>query len=105
MHGNYDGAGTRFGGDVVPATSSDPARVSAFAAVDEAAGVVRLMLINKDPGRDLGRRALGLEPSTSARRFSYGADALDGIAEGTADLSAPVVAPAVLDHVVELPLA
>ena len=38
MHGNYDDAGSRFGGDVVAAESSDPARVSAFAAVDEAAG-------------------------------------------------------------------
>ena len=48
MHGNYDDAGSRFGGDVVAVTSSDPDVVSAYAAVDDA-GVARLMLINKDP--------------------------------------------------------
>ena len=61
MHGNYDGAGSRFGGRSCScADADDPTRVSAFAALDEAAGALRVMLINKDP-----ERARGLVPSTS----------------------------------------
>ena len=105
MHGNYDGTGTRFGGDVVPATSSDQASVSAFAAADETAGIVRLMLINKDPAETLDVALAGIQPATSARRFSYGADALGGIVEGTADLSAPVALPPYSITIIEVPLA
>ena len=63
------------------------------------------MLINKDPAETLDVAISGIEPSTSARRFSYGADALDGIAEGTADLSAPVALPPSSITIVEIPLA
>ena len=104
MHGNYDDAGSRFGGDVVTAESSDAARVSAFAAVDEEAGLVRLMLINKDPSEPLRVAISGIEPAPSARRFSYAPEAPEAIAAGTADLTAPLELPAYSMTVVEVPL-
>ena len=51
MHGNYDGKGTRFGGTSVPAQASDPDDVGAYAAVDPASGILRVMLINRDPSK------------------------------------------------------
>ena len=101
MHGNYDGAGARFGGDVLQVTSSDEG-VSAFAAVDPGAGVVRVMLINKDPAAPVGVAVTGIE-STSARRFSYRADALDGIESATADISAPILLAPSSITVLEIP--
>ena len=96
MHGNYDGQGSRFGGDVVAAETSDPDAVSAYAAVDDDAGVMRVMLINKDPANDLGVGLTvdGLGASSSARTFSYGPADASTIVSGTADLTGPLVVPA-----------
>jgi len=51
MHGNYDGAGSRFAGRTVPTRSPDPNRVSAYGALDGA--TLRVMVLNKDPDRDI----------------------------------------------------
>jgi hypothetical protein len=106
MHGNYDGHGSRFGGAVVPATSSDPDSLSAYAAVDDDAGVLRVMLINQNPATDLGADlgVEGLGASSSARTFSYGPADPAAIASGTADLTAPVVVPASSIVVLEVDL-
>ena len=63
------------------------------------------MLINKDPAETLDVALSGLEPATSARRFTYGPTPSTAIAEGTADLSAPVALPASSITLVEVPLA
>ncbi len=91
MHGNYDGEGGRFGGNVAFAESDDPNVVSAFAAVDES-GVTRVMLINKDPERTV---AIDLDVSGEpfagdARRFTYGPDQLDQIVADTVTGSQPL---------------
>ena len=93
MHGNYDSAGSRFGGNVAFAESDAPAIVSVFAAVDEVTGVVRVMLINKDPEQpatiDL---QVGGEPATGEmRRFTYGPEHLDQIVADTVVGSAPLM--------------
>ena len=85
MHGNYDDAGSRFGGRVVPAESTDTGRVSSYAALDEATGVLRVMLVNKDPDDAITTRLdlTGFEPVAEARRFTYGPGDLTGIVADT----------------------
>ena len=89
MYGNYDGAGSRFGGRVVPATSSGDGPVSSYAALDEATGVLRVMLVNQDPEDAITTRLdlTGFEPAAEARRFTYGPDDLTGIVAGTVGAS------------------
>jgi hypothetical protein len=79
MHGNYDDRGSRFGGDVVATTSSDPARVSAFGAVDDEAGLLRVMLVSKDPAEALTVSLTGAGALSGARRFTFGPDTGGGI--------------------------
>jgi Glycoside hydrolase family 44 len=76
MHGNYDGQGSRFAGRVVATESPDPDRLSVFGALDETAGVLRLMLITKDPESPMSvdLHIDGFTPASSARRFTYGPD-------------------------------
>jgi hypothetical protein len=85
MHGNYDDHGSRFAGRVVPAESPDPDRLSVFGALDETAGVLRVMLINKDPESPMSvdLDISGFTPAPSARQFSYGPDDLAQIVPGT----------------------
>jgi hypothetical protein len=73
MHGNYDGQGSRFGGRVVAVDTPDLDRLSAFAALDDAAGRLRVMLINKDPEADLDvQLALGgFEAGPTIHQFTY----------------------------------
>jgi hypothetical protein len=73
MHGNYDGQGARFGGRVVGVDTPDPQRVSAFAALDDEAGHLRVMLINKDPETDLDVHLAidGFSAGSTIRTFSY----------------------------------
>ena len=81
IHGNYDGAGARFGGRVLPAASPEPGRVSSYAALDETTGVLRVLLVNKDPENAITTRLdlTGFEPAADARRFTYGPGDLSGI--------------------------
>jgi Glycoside hydrolase family 44 len=104
MHGNYDGEGSRFGGRVVATESPDPDRLSVFGALDETAGVLRLMLINKDPGSPMSidLRIDGFTPAPSARRFTYGPDDLSEIVTGTYTAGEAVRLPASSITVLEL---
>lgn len=92
MYGNYDGAGSRFGGFVLPATSSDQAAVSAFAALDDATGTIRIMLINKQPDRPIDVGLTGV-PGTTARRYTYSGADLETIVPGEADVTTPIELP------------
>ena len=49
MHGNYDGKGSRFMGTAIAMVNPDADRVATFGAVDPITGVLRVMLINKQP--------------------------------------------------------
>lgn len=104
MHGNYDGAGSRFGGRVVPALSAEPNRVSSYAAIDEATGVLRVMLVNKDPEDAVTTRLdiTGFESAGDARRFTYGPADLTGILADTVDASGVLTLDASTITLVEL---
>ncbi len=73
MHGNYDGQGSRFGGRVVGVDTPDPERLSVFAALDDEAGHLRVMLINKDPETDLDVQLAidGFQAGSTTRTYSY----------------------------------
>jgi hypothetical protein len=104
MHGNYDGQGSRFAGQVVATESPDPERLSVFGALDKPAGVLRLMLINKDPESPMSvdLRVDGFTPASSARRFTYGPDELTEIITGTYTAGDGVTLPASSITVLEL---
>ena len=104
MHGNYDGQGSRFGGSVVPAESSDSNRISSYAALDEETGMLRVMLINKDPSTafTVGVQLNGFEPLDDAKRFTYGPDDLGEILADTATVGQPITLPASSITVLEL---
>jgi hypothetical protein len=53
LYTNYDGQGGRFGDTSVRATSFDQDRIASYAAVDSRTGNLHLMLINKQPDREL----------------------------------------------------
>ncbi|MET0459746.1 MAG: glycoside hydrolase family 44 protein [Ilumatobacteraceae bacterium] len=107
MFGNYDDEGSRFGGDVLAAESSDPDAVSAYAAADDEAGVLRVVLINKDPAEaaTVALAMSGATVSPTARTYSYGPADLSTIVAGTADTTVPLVIPASSITLLELDLA
>ena len=88
MHGNYDGAGTRFAGRVVVATSSDPDAVSVYAAIDD--GVVRVMLVNKGAAVPVTLSISGAQPAPTARRFTYGPSDPGQIVSDSVELADPL---------------
>ena len=104
MHGNYDGQGTRFGGATLPAESSEVSRVSAFAALDESSGVLRVMLVNQDheEAAVVGLDLTGFTPAIDARRFTYSPADLSRIVPDLASTSSPVTVPASSITVLEL---
>jgi hypothetical protein len=53
LYTNYDGSGGRFIGDSVLADSNQPDIISSYAAFDDSSGQLKLMLINKDPGKSV----------------------------------------------------
>lgn len=95
LHGNYDGNGSRFGGLVVPAETSEPYRLGAFAAVDESSGLLRVMLVSKEPV-DAQQVELVVEgfDTAEARRWSYGPADPAGIVADSVDVSAGLEVPA-----------
>jgi hypothetical protein len=106
MHGNYDGQGSRFGGSVLPVTNSDADSLSAYAALDDAAGVVRLMLINKQPAEALTVDVeLSGGTASTGRRFTYSGDDLEAIVADEADATVPVEVPPYSITLLELPTA
>jgi hypothetical protein len=104
MHGNYDGAGGRFGGVVVPATVGDNEQVGAYAALDQETGVLRLMLVNRSPDAAIGvgLDITGFSATADAARYVYSPANLDGIVADTASVEAPVTLPASSITVLEL---
>jgi hypothetical protein len=92
MHGNYDDLGSRFVGDTLPARSSDTEHVSAYAAADPAGGLLRVMLINKDPDAPVhvGVVVDGTAAASTATSYTFGPASPDGIVPGSADLARPV---------------
>jgi Glycoside hydrolase family 44 len=73
MHGNYDDRGSRFGGRVVPAEVAAVDQISAYAALDDTVGRLRVMLINKDPENDLDvpLEIDGFDPLSTIHEFTY----------------------------------
>jgi hypothetical protein len=73
MHGNYDGQGSRFGGRVVGVDVPDLDRIGAYAALDDNAGRLRVMLINKDPQADLDVQLAieGFDAGSTIHQFTY----------------------------------
>jgi hypothetical protein len=107
MHGNYDDHGSRFAGRVVAVESPDPDRLSVFGALDETAGVLRVMLINKDPETPMSvdLDISGFTPAPSARQFSYGPDDPSQIVPGSSATGDAVTVPASSIAVLELSAA
>jgi hypothetical protein len=72
MHGNYDGQGSRFGGQVVPVEVPDVDRLGAYAALDDS-GRLRVMLINKNPEGDLDVALAidGFQAGPTIHEFTY----------------------------------
>jgi hypothetical protein len=105
MHGNFDGNGSRFGGATVPAVSSDLVRVGSYAAVDSASGVVRVMLVNRDPDDPItvGLAGQGFDPTAAVKRFTYSPADLSRIVDDEVPGGAAITLPASSITVVELP--
>lgn len=96
MHGNYDGQGTAFEGTSVEVQSTNVELLAAFAALDERAGALRLMLINKHPSAALSVDLAvdGRELAPSGRRYSYGdADPTRIVADTVTLAGRPLVVP------------
>jgi hypothetical protein len=107
MHGNYDGRGSAFEGVTVAAESGAPAFVNVFAAIDERAGVLRVMLINKRPDAhvevDLEIAGVALDPA--GQRYSYGDTDVTRIVADRATLGPPLSVPPYTIAVLEFNLA
>jgi hypothetical protein len=104
MHGNYDGAGSRFGGRIVPVRVADDSMLSSFAAIDDADGKLRVMLINKNPDEPatITLDIAGFEPSNAARVFTLGPDDERAIIGTTHDPATPLTVAPTSITVVEL---
>jgi hypothetical protein len=76
MHGNYDGRGSSFEGLSVETTTSDVDRVGAYAAVDDARGLLRVMLLNKSPDHAISvpLSVDGAALDGPVSRYQYSAD-------------------------------
>jgi hypothetical protein len=106
MHGNYDGQGSRFGGQVLPVTNSDLAALGAYAALDDTTGTLRVMLINKQPDEAL---AVQLQidgiASPIVVSYTYGPADLEAIVTGEADVTTPLELPPYSITLLEIPTA
>ena len=97
-------AGSRFGGDVVAAESSDVGTGERLRRRRRGGRRGAADADQQGPVRTAARRHLRDRPAPSARRFTYGPEAPEAIAAGTADLTAPLELPASSITVVEVPL-
>jgi hypothetical protein len=104
MHGNYDGKGTRFGGTSVSVETTNDLDIGAYAAVDPASGLLRVMLVNRDPdsGHAVSLQPSGFHAAPEARRFTYAPSDLTKIVAGTASTADPIELPASSITVIEL---
>ena len=104
MHGNYDDEGSRFGGLVLPVTSTGESGVTAYAALDPTTDMVRVMLLNTRPTdpAEVALQVPGRRPS-SASAFQLGGDDTSAITRRQVDLGAPLVLPPTSITLIELP--
>jgi hypothetical protein len=104
MHGNYDGKGSRFSGTSVATESTDDNRIGAYAALDPSTGVLRVMLVNRDPDGDhaVSLQLNGFDAAAQATRYTYGASDVTRIVPGTVDPGSPIELPASSITVLEL---
>jgi Glycoside hydrolase family 44 len=98
MFGNYDGKGGRFVGTSIAAASTNAAddRVGAYAALDQSTGVLRVVLVNRDPTKPL---AVGLDTGSfhaadQVNRYEYGPDSLNAIRASTVSPRGAIRLPA-----------
>jgi hypothetical protein len=103
MHGNYDDAGSAFEGATLEATSSEEVRVGAYAALGPD-GVLRVMLLNKDPRGEhrVDLQVAGFAAATEAERWTYGAEDPSSIETTVQDVTGPIRLPAESITVLEL---
>jgi hypothetical protein len=96
MHGNYDGKGTRFGGTAVPVESTDVLDIGAYAAVDPGSGLLRVMMVNRDPAKShaMSLQLGGFRAAPQATRYTYAPADRTRIVAGAAALGAPIELPA-----------
>jgi hypothetical protein len=93
MYTNYDGQGSRFGGEAggssVWTQSSDMDRVSSYAALEEGAGTLYIMLINKQLQEAIPVQVQlqGYESSSQAILYRYDQSNLNEIIETTVEVS------------------
>jgi hypothetical protein len=73
LYTNYDDQGSRFDGSTVFTTSNNP-DLASYAAIDNQAGQMKIMMINKNPNQqvDLNLQVVGytVEPSAFLYRYS-----------------------------------
>ena len=98
MFGNYDGAGSWFGGTSVSAANTEDVgagRIGSYAALDDA-GVLRVVLVNRDPDDDLTVEVAtpGFGAGPEITTYSYGPADLTAITPGSAAPGAAVAVPA-----------
>jgi hypothetical protein len=80
MYGNYDGRGSAFDGTALAAPSPDLERLSTFATISSDGGVLKVMLINKDPRRPATLRLdVGPFVAATGEVYRYDASAPDEI--------------------------
>jgi hypothetical protein len=89
LYTNYDGQGSRFGDTSVRAISFDQDRVASYAALDSDDGDLHLMLINKQPDREMAVqvRLAGFRATSPAQFFRLDGDELENIVTGEQESS------------------
>ncbi len=72
MYRNYDGAGSGFGNMAVESASSDPSRLSVYAAESTVDGFLTIMVVNKSGVAETSALGLaGFNPGTAAEVYRY----------------------------------
>jgi hypothetical protein len=98
MYTNYDDLGGRFGDTSVQALSDAPEQISAYAGLDSASDRLTLLLINKNPERDMTATLdiKNFNPKGAATLYRYSMARPDGIASAplTLDPQRQVTLPA-----------
>jgi hypothetical protein len=77
LFANYDGQGSRFVGTSVPAANADRTdeRVGSYAAVDEATGTLRVVLVNRTADEQtVAVETPGFRAAVQASRYRYGSE-------------------------------
>jgi hypothetical protein len=79
---NYDGAGARFGGTSVKATSGDQGKLAVYAAERAADNAVTAVIINKTSGDLTSTMSLTGSSANAAQVYTYSGDDLTHIVHG-----------------------